>query len=72
MEPDSPPKDEVIVFQDKAGDGTYGTRSVFYAATEAAMDLELGPDGWICLAERDRVLRDLLTFLETSKGASAR
>ena len=52
-----PPKDEVVVFEDKDGDGTYETRTVFYAATEATMDLELGPDGWVYLAERDRVLR---------------
>ncbi len=52
-----PPRDEVVVFEDKDGDGTYETRSVFCAATEATMDLELGPDGWVYLAERDRVLR---------------
>ncbi len=52
-----PPRDEVVVFRDKDGDGRHETRSVFYAATEATMDLELGPDGWVYLAERDRVLR---------------
>ena len=52
-----PPKDEVVVFEDKDGDGAFETRSVFYAATEATMDLELGSDGWVYLAERDRVLR---------------
>ncbi|MDA7916240.1 c-type cytochrome [Verrucomicrobia bacterium] len=34
-----------------------GTRTVFYNKTVATMDLELGSDGWVYLAERDRVLR---------------
>ncbi len=46
-----PDKDEVLVF---APDGT---RTVFYNATAQTMDLELGPDGWVYLAERGRILR---------------
>lgn len=52
-----PEHDEVLVFQDTNGDGMADSRTVFYNATEATMDLELGPDGWVYLAERDRVLR---------------
>jgi putative membrane-bound dehydrogenase-like protein len=52
-----PEHDEVLVFSDRDGDGRYETREVFYAATDATMDLELGPDGWVYLAERDRILR---------------
>jgi putative membrane-bound dehydrogenase-like protein len=46
-----PEHDEIVVF-DKDG-----KRRVFYSATDATMDLELGPDGWVYLAERDRILR---------------
>lgn len=46
-----PDKDEVLVF---APDGK---RTVFYNATVHTMDLELGPDGWVYLAERGRILR---------------
>ena len=52
-----PEHDEVLVFSDKDGDGRAESRSVFYNATDATMDLELGPDGWVYLAERDRILR---------------
>jgi putative membrane-bound dehydrogenase-like protein len=52
-----PAHDEVIVYTDQDGDGRHETRKVFYTATDATMDLELGPDGWVYLAERDRVLR---------------
>ena len=47
---DGPKHDEVIVL-----DGEQ--RRVFYNATDATMDLELGVDGWVYLAERDRILR---------------
>jgi putative membrane-bound dehydrogenase-like protein len=46
-----PKHDEIIKL------GPDGSRQVFYNATDATMDLELGPDGWVYLAERDRVLR---------------
>jgi putative membrane-bound dehydrogenase-like protein len=47
-----PEHDEILVF-DKAGKN----RRVFYNKTEATMQLILGPDGWVYLAERDRILR---------------
>ncbi|MCP5559741.1 MAG: c-type cytochrome [Verrucomicrobiaceae bacterium] len=47
-----PAHDEVLVF-DKNGKN----RRVFYNKTDATMHVEIGPDGWIYLAERDRVLR---------------
>jgi hypothetical protein len=47
-----PKFDEILVFDQ---DGK--NRRVFYNKTEATMDLELGPDGWVYLAERDRILR---------------
>lgn len=46
-----PKQDEILIFDSD------GTRHVFYAATEQTMDLELGPDGWVYLSERDRILR---------------
>ncbi len=46
-----PDHDQIVVI---AADGS---RRVFYEATDATMDLELGDDGWVYLAERDRVLR---------------
>ena len=52
-----PEHDEVLVFSDVDGDGRANQRQVFYNATDATMDLELGPDGWVYLAERDRILR---------------
>ncbi len=52
-----PEHDEILVFKDTNGDGRADSRIVFYNATESTMDLELGPDGWVYLAERDRVLR---------------
>ena len=49
-----PEHDEVVVMRD-------GKRHVFYDKTTATMDLELGPkfaeDGWVYLAQRDRILR---------------
>ena len=47
-----PAHDEILVF-DRAGKN----RRVFYAKTAATMHLELGPDGWVYLAERGRLLR---------------
>lgn len=49
---EGPEHDEILVF-----DADGGNRRVFYARTDATMDLELGPDGWVYLAERDRVVR---------------
>ncbi len=48
---DGPEHDEIVVLQPD------GTRSVFFNQTTATMDLELGSDGWVYLAERDRILR---------------
>ena len=48
---EGPEHDEVVVLQ------SGGQRKIFYARTEATMDLELGTDGWVYLAERDRILR---------------
>jgi len=47
-----PEHDEILAF---ASDGS--DRRVFATRTKATMDLELGPDGWVYLAERDRILR---------------
>ena len=51
---DGPEHDEVVVLRD-------GQRRVFYNKTDATMDLELSPNfdenGWVYLAERDRILR---------------
>jgi putative membrane-bound dehydrogenase-like protein len=52
-----PEHDEILVFTDKDGDGKAEQRQVFYNATDATMDLELGSDGWVYLAERDRIAR---------------
>ena len=52
-----PEHDEILIFSDKDGDGRAEQRQVFYNASDATMDLELGPDGWVYLAERDRILR---------------
>lgn len=52
-----PEHDEIIVFSDLNKEGRAQKRQVFYNATDATMDLELGPDGWVYLAERDRILR---------------
>ena len=46
-----PKHDQVLVFQPD------GQHSVFYDKTDASMDLELGPDNWVYLAQRDRILR---------------
>ncbi len=47
-----PVHDEILVF-DRDG----RNRRVFYNKTDATMHVELGPDGWVYLAERDRILR---------------
>ena len=47
-----PAHDEVLVFTPD-GKG----RRVFYNKTDATMHLEIGPDGWVYLAKRDRLLR---------------
>lgn len=47
-----PEHDEVLVFD---ADGK--NRRVFYNKTTATMQLILGPDGWVYLAERGRILR---------------
>ncbi|MDF1743189.1 MAG: c-type cytochrome [Gimesia sp.] len=52
-----PKHDEILIFTDQDGDGRAEQRQVFYNATDATMDLELGQDGWVYLAERDRILR---------------
>ena len=46
-----PELDEIMIFDGK------GERTIFYAKTYRTMDLELGLDGWVYLAERDRILR---------------
>jgi putative membrane-bound dehydrogenase-like protein len=47
-----PKHDEILVF-DRHGKN----RRVFYQQTDATMQLKLGPDGWVYLAERSRILR---------------
>ncbi len=49
---EGPEHDEILVF-DRDG----GNRRVFYNRTVATMQLVLGPDGWVYLAERGRILR---------------
>lgn len=47
-----PEHDEILVF-DKDGKN----RRLFYNKTDATMHVEVGKDGWVYLAERDRILR---------------
>lgn len=47
-----PEHDEILVF-----DASGKNRRVFYNKTDATMHVECGPDGWLYLAERDRILR---------------
>ncbi|MCB1227427.1 MAG: c-type cytochrome [Verrucomicrobiales bacterium] len=47
-----PADDEILVF-DRDGKN----RRVFFSGTRSTMDLELGEDGWVYLAERSRILR---------------
>jgi len=49
---EGPQHDEILVFD---ADGK--NRRVFYNKTDATMHVEVGSDGWIYLAERDRILR---------------
>jgi len=51
-----PNHDEILVFTPQ-GDGKRPLRRVFYNATTATMDLELGENGWVYLAERGQILR---------------
>ncbi len=46
-----PKFDEILSFDEE------GNRKVFYDQTFHTMDLELGEDGWVYLAERDRIFR---------------
>lgn len=52
-----PEHDEILIFSMHETQAGHAQRQVFYNATDATMDLELGPDGWVYLAERDRILR---------------
>ena len=49
---EGPEHDEILVF-DKDGKN----RRVFYNRTNTTMHLKLGPDGWVYLSERSRILR---------------
>ncbi|MCU0710286.1 MAG: hypothetical protein MUF23_18570 [Pirellula sp.] len=49
---EGPGADEVLVF-DANGKG----RRVFYNRTKTTMQVRCGPDGWVYLAQRDRILR---------------
>ena len=46
-----PEHDEILVFTDNDGDGKAKQRQVFYNATDATMDLELGSDGCLYVIE---------------------
>lgn len=52
-----PKHDEVVVLAQPDATGRMRERTVFYNRTTATMDLELGKDGWVYLAERARILR---------------
>jgi len=52
-----PARDEIVVLSNFDANGRAQTRTVFYDKTDATMGLVLGPDGWVYLAERSRVLR---------------
>jgi putative membrane-bound dehydrogenase-like protein len=49
---EGPKYDEILVF-DREGKN----RRVYYNKTTATMQLKLGPDGWVYLVERSRILR---------------
>ncbi len=49
---EGPEHDEILVFD---RDGKH--RRVFYNNTDMTMNIKLGPDGWVYLAERSRILR---------------
>jgi len=60
MPPDDyvgPKFDQVLVFDPSKSDDRGRDRRVFYESTYHTMDLELGPGGWVYLAERGRILR---------------
>ncbi|MEZ6092222.1 MAG: c-type cytochrome [Pirellulaceae bacterium] len=48
---EGPEFDEILIFEPD------GTRRQFYNRTSQTMDLELGEDGWVYLAERSRIVR---------------
>ncbi len=50
---EGPAHDQVLVFAQPLD----AKPRVFFDQTDATMDLELGSDGWVYLAERDRILR---------------
>ncbi len=52
-----PKQDEILVFTESREAGQPPQRQVFYNSTVATMDLELGKEGWVYLAERGRILR---------------
>ncbi len=54
---DGPEHDEIVVFSTDRLPVGEEQRHVFYNKTDATMDLELGADDWVYLAERDRILR---------------
>lgn len=54
---EGPEHDSVMIYSDTNGDGRHESSQLFYQQTDATMDLELGSDGWVYLAERDRILR---------------
>lgn len=60
MRPDDyegPQHDEILVLTAPTTPGGALHRQVFYNATDTTMDLELGPEGWVYLAERSRIVR---------------
>ena len=52
-----PAQDEIVVLSDPDAAGRAQKRTVFYDKTTATMGLALGPNGWVYLAERSRILR---------------
>ncbi|MEQ1858479.1 MAG: PVC-type heme-binding CxxCH protein [Chthoniobacteraceae bacterium] len=52
-----PEHDEIVVLSNPDADGRAQTRTLFYDRTKDTMGLVLGPDGWVYLAERSRILR---------------
>ncbi len=52
-----PAHDEIVVLSQPDAHGRAQSRTVFYNRTSATMGLRLGPDGWVYLSERGRILR---------------
>lgn len=52
-----PKTDRVLMFEDTNGDGRADRRTVFYDGLNMAMDLAVGREGWVYVAERSRILR---------------